>query len=134
MLNPFPEILFLQAYAPLLIRITVGVFFIIFGAYKIRGDRHGSYAIFEKVGIISTNIYVQILGIAQIIVGAFLIVGLTVQIVAMVSAIIALVSFIIKLRHPEKLPHMPAVYILLFVMSLSLILTGAGIPAVDLPL
>jgi uncharacterized membrane protein YphA (DoxX/SURF4 family) len=66
--------------------------------------------------------------------GTLLIIGLLTQIAAFIVAIISFVSIIVSSRHEDLGLKKPSDYILLFVISLSLVFTGAGLIAVDLPL
>ncbi len=134
MLNPFPELLDFRIIAPALIRIAVAVFFISFGWNKLTKEREHRQTFFESIGLRPAGVYVTLLGILQIIIGASLFVGALTQISAIVAATIAFVSYIIKKRHPEMLFSPAAIYALLFIMALSLVFSGAGFPAFDLPL
>lgn len=134
MLNPFPLLLSFEILAPLFIRLAVGFFFIIFGWNKLTKEREHKLSFFESIGLRPVGVYVTLLGILQIVVGVCLIAGAATQVAAIVSAIISLVSYLIKKRNPEMLFSPSSVYGLLFIMSLSLILTGAGAFAIDLPL
>lgn len=133
-LNPFPELLAFGIIAPAFIRLAVAVFFINFGWDKLTKEREHKLTFFESIGLKPAGVYVTLLGILEIIIGIALIIGIFTQIAALLSAVILLVSFIIKKRHPEMLFTPSSVYALLFVMAISLLLTGAGIPAIDLPL
>jgi uncharacterized membrane protein YphA (DoxX/SURF4 family) len=134
MLNPFPELLDFGILAPALIRVAVAVFFISFGWSKLTKEREHKATFFESIGLRPAGVYVTLLGLFQIIAGVCLIVGVFTQVIAMLCSVIALVSYIIKKRHPEMLFTPSSVYALLFIMSLSLIFSGAGGLAVDLPL
>ena len=134
MLNPFPELLDFGILAPTIIRVAIAVFFISFGWNKLTKEREHKATFFESIGLRPAGVYVTLLGIFQLIAGAFLIVGLFTQVIAIICATISLVSYIIKKRHPEMLFTPASVYSLLFIMALSLVFTGAGLPAIDLPL
>ncbi|MES3006100.1 MAG: DoxX family protein [Patescibacteria group bacterium] len=134
MLNPFPELLDFGILAPTLIRVAVAVFFINFGWNKLTKEREHKATFFESIGLRPAGVYVTLLGIFQIVAGVCLIVGVFTQVFAIICATIALVSYIIKKRHPEMLFTPSSIYALLFIMALSLVFSGAGLPAVDLPL
>jgi uncharacterized membrane protein YphA (DoxX/SURF4 family) len=134
MLNPFPELLDFGILAPTLIRVAVAVFFINFGWNKLTKEREHKATFFESIGLRPAGVYVTLLGIFEIVAGVCLILGVFTQVIAIICATIALVSYIIKKRHPEMLFTPSSVYALLFIMSLSLMFTGAGLPAIDLPL
>lgn len=134
MLNPFPELFVFEVLAPTLIRVAVAVFFISFGWNKLTREREHKATFFESIGLKPAGVYVTLLGILQIVAGVCLVVGIFTQIFAVICATIMLVSYIIKKRHPEMLFTTSSVYALLFIMSLSLVFSGAGLIAIDLPL
>ncbi len=134
MLNPFPELLTYALLAPVFLRCITGFFFIYFGWNKLTKEREHRLNFFESVNLRPAGVYLTLLGILQIVVGIFLIVGLGTQIAAIIVAIITFISYIIKLRQPSMLPSSLGIYALLFFIAISLLFSGAGIPAIDLPL
>lgn len=134
MLNPFPEVLSYGLIAPVLLRLCAGLFFIIFGIQKLRGGKEGSILFFEALGLRPAKIYTLVLGGVQIITGALLVLGLATQVAGIITAIIALVSYIVKMCRPEMGLRPANIYLLLFVICASLVLSGAGFLAFDLPL
>lgn len=134
MLNPFPELLDFNILAPTLIRITIAVYFISFGWSKLTKEKVHKTTFFESIGLKPARMYVTTLGVLQLIAGVCLILGVFTQVVAIICATISLVSYIVKKRHSEMLFVHASVYALLFIMSLSLVFTGAGLPAIDWPL
>jgi putative oxidoreductase len=134
MLNPFPELLSFTLMAPLLIRVAVGVFFISFGWNKLTKEREHRSSFFDSIGLRPAGVYVTLLGLLQIIIGVCLIIGFFTQVAAILATVIMFVSYIIKVRHPEMLFNTTSIYALLFIMALTLVFTGAGLFAIDLPL
>lgn len=134
MTNPFPELLIFSLLAPTLLRLTLGVFIILLGYSKLKDDNKGITNFFESLGFKPSKYYVQTLAIAEIVMGVALFVGFLTQIAALVIAIITFVSLIITVRHPETGLRKSSEYALFFVISISLVLTGAGLIAIDLPL
>lgn len=134
MTNPFPELLTFSLLAPTLLRLTLGVFIIMLGYGKLKEDNKGVTNFFESLGFKPAKYYVQALAIAEIVMGVALFVGFLTQIAALVVAIITFVSLIVTIRHPETGLRKPTDYALFFVISISLVLTGAGLIAIDLPL
>lgn len=133
MLNPFPELLDFAIFAPVFVRVIVGVFFLKFGWNKLTKDREHKLNFFESIGLRPAGVYLTILGFAEILIGIALVLGAGTQIAAIIVAIITLISWIIKIRHPEYLVSPANTYLVLFLLSLSLLLSGAGLPAIDLP-
>lgn len=134
MTNPFPELLIFSLLAPTLLRLTLGVFIVLLGYSKLKEDSKGVTSFFESLGFKPAKYYVQALAIAEIAMGVALFVGFLTQIAALIVAIITFVSFIVTVRHPETGLRKASEYALFFVISVSLVLTGAGLIAIDLPL
>lgn len=134
MVNSFPELLSLGMLAPLIIRLTVGVFFIILGYHKFTHQKQSLIAFTESINIKPADLFIKTLGFVELVIGATLIIGLFTQVAAMVGAIIALVSFIVAVREPDLKLRTNTEYAFLFIMAFSLMLTGAGLISIDLPL
>ncbi len=134
MLNIFPNILFLGILAPMMLRILVGAIFIEFGYSKITQDKKIKIDFFEKVGLKPGIFYVWFLGLAEIIIGSALILGVLTQVVALAGSLIMLGVIYLKTKLPEGLANSKMYYFMIFVILISLILTGAGAFAVDVGL
>lgn len=118
MTNPFPILLIFGLLAPLLLRVTLGLTFIHFGGKHIKSKKSRLLA----------------LGIIEIIGGALLVIGLYTQIAALVFSVILGVELIKKIKNREFLTDGVNYYLLLFVIAVSLLLSGAGLFAIDYPL
>lgn len=134
MTNPFPELLTFSSLAPTLLRITLGIFIILLGVNKIKKPHKGIVDFFEALSFKPSNYYIKILSIVEIVMGIALFVGFLTQIAALIVAIITFVSLLITIRHPEAGLEKASLYTLFFIISISLVLTGAGLLAIDLPL
>jgi uncharacterized membrane protein YphA (DoxX/SURF4 family) len=117
MTNAFPTLMALGLLAPFIIRIVAGAAFLHLGAKRVR-----------------VSGYMKGLGILEIIGGALLILGLWTQVAALVLSIILVVKLIQKIDAGKFLSAGVNYYILLLALTLSLVLTGAGFLAFDLPL
>jgi uncharacterized membrane protein YphA (DoxX/SURF4 family) len=73
-------------------------------------------------------------GIVEITIALFLIIGLWTQLAALLNAIILLIKIGFKIKEKKFLTDGVNYYILLLVMAISLIFTGAGFLAIDYPL
>lgn len=137
MLNTFPNLLFLGLLAPFLIRVTVGVMFIWIGYSYLFKDK-GAVISQLKTVIKSKAKFVVLFGsLFEIVTGLFLVVGFLTQIFAIVGMLIALEALIGKWKYSNLdkiLKYSKQFYILIFVASLSLLFSGAGAFAFDLPL
>ncbi len=114
MLSVFPEILFLSPLAPFLIRIALGGVFIF-----------AAWAHVQRQDIAS-----RILSILEFVLAIALVAGAWTQPAALLGSIVAAVW----LFQPTSRVYQPSTILLALVMALSLVVTGAGAFAFDLPL
>lgn len=131
MLNFFP-IQFLAPIAATLLRICIGFFLIRIGRRRIANRTPTSLVIAP-----STTYRPGILlciGILEIVAGVSFIVGAGTQLAALFTLVLSLLHIL----RPRRLigPGIPerSFFVLLFFVSLSLLITGAGAFAVDLPI
>jgi uncharacterized membrane protein YphA (DoxX/SURF4 family) len=119
MLSLFP-IQFLAPLAYFLLRVCAGLIFVRFGFNHFRFAR--------------TRRFFFIIGSVELALGLFLLLGLYAQFAALFGAVLSLIQtkFFLPFSYPEYPQRL--VFVLLFVISLSLVITGAGVFAVDLPL
>lgn len=131
MLNPFPALLDYWFLAPTILRISAGIVFIALARrYWIRlGGLQEFFAsrIGAPLGKACASLYVLVF----IAVGIGLTIGLYTQIAAIAGTLIGL---IMATNGKILAPYGRAVGWLLFVISLSLLITGAGAFAFDIPL
>lgn len=122
MLSAFPFLLSYQQLAPFILRVILGITLAYFGYQKIlgRGGSSGS----------NTKIY----GGIEVLVSVFLIIGLWTQVAALINAVILVVKLGFKIRHKEFLTNGINYYLLLLAIAVSVMLTGAGWFAFDMPL
>jgi putative oxidoreductase len=118
MLSLFPTLLSWQEVSPLIIRVVLGAVFL-FWAYKALKGFAGP----------STN--KKIAAIIELIVGVLLVIGLWTQAAAIVAAINLIIRLIERAQKKAFLTDGVNYYLILLVLSLSLIVTGAGIWAID---
>lgn len=134
MLNPFPELLIYSLLAPFILRVVVGLIFLDLGMLLFRGEQKRWITSLSVFKIPHPEKVVKVLGVIEILGGIALILGFYTQIAALVLAILTLKEAIIEYRQPEVLKRNLVFYILLFAISLSLLFSGAGAFAIDLPL
>ena len=120
MLSTFPSLLSWSQFSPFLIRITLGTI-LIFWAYRVLADK----------SIDSQN---KIIGIIEAISGIMLVIGLWSQIAALIVTVDLVIRLVGKIRNKAFLTDGVNYYLVLLVMALSLMVTGAGFWAFDLPL
>ncbi|MDP3725861.1 MAG: hypothetical protein Q8R36_01545 [bacterium] len=115
MVNIFPDLLTFGLFAPFIIRIFLGLYFIIWG-----------WSIVRKTEIEVTLFPKKIIGLVGIVAGTLVTLGLFTQIGALILSAFSLYFA----RHESNRLS----YILLFGMALSLLFSGAGFLAFDFPL
>lgn len=116
MVSVFPDLLAFSFLAPFILRVFLGFYFLYFGAKILKT----SESVFSGV---RTE---HVLGGISLIGGTFVLIGLFTQPAAGVLALISL--------YETKKPEHRVLYLLLFSMALSLLFSGAGFFAFDLPL
>lgn len=122
MLSLFPSLLAYQMAAPLIIRLVGGITLAWFGYEKIRGRGTSSGSNSVTYGCV------------EIFLSLFLIVGLYTQLAALLNAIILVIKLAFKAKEGKLFSDGVNYYILLLAMCLSLMTTGPGFWAFDLPL
>jgi len=134
MLSPFPELFAFSWFAPTLIRLVLGVFFVQFGILKLRSEKSTKLTLFESAGFPHAHIFLRITAWVEIVGGIMLIAGFYTQVAAVTLAVIMIGAISVKKKRPELLGNDIEFYILLFVAAVSLLLSGAGAIAFDIPL
>lgn len=134
MLNPFPDLLTFSFFAPLVLRVALGVVFFDFGRHTLGAGRAAHGALFEALGLKQHGRYVTTLGTLEIVVALMLILGFYTQIAALVAFILSLEAYYLKGKHGAHIEHRRHLFFLTAVISFSLLFSGAGAIAFDLPL
>jgi uncharacterized membrane protein YphA (DoxX/SURF4 family) len=135
MLNPLPEILFLEPLAPFVLRIAAGIIFLIIGySHLMKERREGIASDLRARWKAAGAFFIFGIGVAELLAGLSLLLGFLTQIGAILGGIIALTLLWISKTYAKIAADSPAFYTLLFAICLSLLLTGAGAFAFDLPL
>ena len=133
MLNFFPNFLDYAHFAPLLLRVVLGLVFIVHGYPKLFGGFGQTVGFFESISIRPAKFWVFVVGIVEFFGGIALILGFATQLAALLIAINMLVA-IYKVKFKQGFSGGYEFDLTLLVIALSLILTGAGAYAIDLPL
>ena len=122
MLATIPSLLTYQMAGPLVIRLVLGITLFYFGYKKVRGTGDSS----------GSNAFTY--GIVEIFIAIFLVIGLFTQIAALLNIIILVIKLGFKAKSKLLLSDGVNYYILLLAMAVSLVFTGPGFLAFDLPL
>ena len=134
MLSPFPELFAFGWFAPTIIRLVLGIFFVRFGISKLRSEKSEKLTFFELAGFPRANIFLLLSAWIEIVGGILLIVGFYTQVTAIILALFMAGAVFIKWRKPELLKNDMEFYILLLAATATLIISGAGALAFDIPL
>jgi hypothetical protein len=132
MLNPFPDLLTFSFFAPTILRLaTAGAF--AYGAYFLWVHRMRiAERRFPLVG--HAPWLGASLAVAHALLAVMLGAGYYTQIAALLGGLGTVKALFLIRRYPELFPLSRGTYVLLLIMLLSLLLTGAGALAFDLPL
>lgn len=122
MLSIFPSLLAFEGFAPLIIRLVLGITLAWFGYQKVKG--RGKSAGSNSLAY----------GIVEMLIAIFIIIGLFTQVAALLNVLILIIKLGHKVQEKAFLSDGINYYVLLLAMALSLVLTGPGILAFDLPL
>lgn len=134
MLSIFPELLTYQMFAPLLLRVVLGLILINLGYLKLTKEKARFNLLFQTLGWKPTEFWTKLFGLIEIAGGLALIVGFWTQIAALVFVIINFAELYIETKEASLLKRDAVFYLLIFVIALSLLFTGPGFLAFDLPL
>lgn len=132
MLNPFPELLTYSFFAPTILRVAAALVFL-YMAYRAYARREEAAKLdFPMIG---RGAWIAWFAIAvYAVIGLALAVGYYTQIAAILGGIGAIKGIVFTRRFGAVFPLSRAAFSLLLVILLSLLLSGAGALAYDLPL
>ncbi|MEK7463722.1 MAG: hypothetical protein AAB610_01210 [Patescibacteria group bacterium] len=119
MLSIFPSLLAFEGFAPLLLRLTVGAVFALWAYGKLKKRTNS-----QDIG----------LGVIEALIALGLVLGTLTQIAALVAAIVLGIRLVQKIQQKAFLTDGINYYLILFIISITLLLTGPGFLAFDLPL
>jgi len=134
MLNIFPDLLTYKMYAPFILRVVVGVIFLELGYLKLGKEKAAWKMFFETIHLKPAHLFVSLFATIEIVFGSFLIFGYFTQIAALVMAIVLFAEAYIEMRDGTLIKRDIIFYTLLLVICVSLLFSGAGKYAMDIPL
>lgn len=132
MLNTFPNLLVLGFFASTLLRVAVAClfFYAAYSAYKHRDD--AAHLRFPLIGEASWAGKFTMLMYA--VIGLLLLFGAYTQIAALLAGIVSIKGLLFCKRFRPLFPYSRSTYFLILAVCLSLLVSGAGAMAFDLPL
>ena len=134
MLNPFPILLSFALLAPFILRVVAGIVFINLGFLKITRERKRWTLLLEFLGFKPSQKVIVVLGGIEMVGGFFILAGAFTQITALIFSVILLIEVFVEYKEESILSRNIVFYLLMFAITLSLIFSGAGFFAFDLPL
>ncbi len=134
MLAVFPELLNYQLLAPLILRLVLGFILINLGYAKFKLERERWEIAFEALRLKPKEVFVSAFALVEILGGIALIVGFYTQVAALIFALLTFIELYMEQKEEVLLKRDAVFYLLLFAIALSLLFTGAGFFAFDLPL
>lgn len=132
MLNPFPGLLVYGFFAPTLLRLAVAVVFAWAAWSQWSHRKELGHVRFPLVGGGAWVVWLTLL--VEILAALGLFFGYYTQWAAILGALLALKYAVWDHRYPKFFPLSRAAALLILVICLSLLLSGAGALAYDLPL
>jgi len=132
MLSLFPQILFLSPLSATLLRITAGLVFAYLAYFHFSNKRAAAEELSTLIGGAGAILILYCL--IEALIALFLIIGLWTQAAALLGFVIAAKVLLIRRSLKELKPLSQLSYALLAVICLSILVTGAGPFAFDLPL
>jgi len=134
MLNPFPDLLTYSLLAPFILRIVAGLIFIDLGVLLFKNEKERWLISLSTLKIPNPKIAVRVFGGIEIIGGLMLILGFYTQAAALVLALFTFAEAYVEYKDSAILKRNFVFYVMLLTIVLSLLLSGAGAFAIDLPL
>lgn len=133
-LNPFPDLLTYSLMGPFVLRVVLGLIFLDLGLLKLKSENSRWIASFEALHLRPSRYFVSVVGAIDIVGGLMLIAGLWTQIAALVFVVFTGIEIYIEWKDSRILKRDISFYILALTIAFSLLLTGAGAFALDMPL
>ncbi|MEY2641173.1 MAG: hypothetical protein RL150_566 [Candidatus Parcubacteria bacterium] len=132
MVNVFPTLLSFSAFAPLLLRASLGITLIVFALQMMKSKRIGMTAYFEANGYPVAAVLPFLLGLISFLSGLFLIFGFFTQVAALTTFYVFLNMMYIERRDEKLFTFTQPAYLLLLIIATSLLFSGAGAWSLDL--
>jgi putative oxidoreductase len=134
MLNPFPDLLTYSLLSPFILRVVAGLIFIDLGVLVFKNEKERWLASLSALKVPNPKLALKIFGGIEVVGGVMLILGFYTQVATLVLALFTFAESYIEYKEPEVLKRNIVFYIMLLAIVLSLLFSGAGAFAFDLPL
>lgn len=130
-LNVFPSLMTYSLLSPFILRVVVGIIALDLGYLKLGKENRSWKELFEVIHFRPAKFFVWLLAIIEIIGGIMLILGAYTQVVAIIFSVAFFCESVIEHREEALEKRNLPFYILMLVICVSLIFTGAGAFALD---
>lgn len=131
----FPELFDYSFLAIGILRVVLGLIFLWFAYIKIFSARSEYLAFFEKTKMRPAKVFLNIIIGVELLIGASLVAGYYSQAAELAGGTLMALATLIKWHRPNLLPrNTAAFYLLLSIVSFTLLFVGPGAFAFDLPL
>ncbi len=134
MLNPLPELLAFSTLAPFILRLVLGLVFLDLGFLKFKKERANWIESFKALHLNPAVLLVGLFGVIEVVGGVLLLAGAWTQVAALIFVILVGLEFYVEYKEESVLKRDFTFYLLVLSIALSLLLTGAGAYAFDIPL
>ena len=134
MLSVFPALFTYSFFAPLLLRLVVGLVFIDLGIIAFKGERERWLISLSTLLVPKPALVLKIIATVEIVGGILLILGLFTQLAALILGVLTFCQAFIEYKDPAILKRNLVFYTLILTITLSLLLLGPGAFSIDLPL
>lgn len=133
-LNTFPGLLNFSILSPFILRLVLGLIVLNLGVLKLNSEKRNWEKLFETIRLNPSHYLVKSLAFVEIAGGLMFLLGSYTQLTAIIFSILFFCEAVLEYREDSLEKRNLTFYILLFAIALSLIFTGAGAFAFDLPL
>jgi uncharacterized membrane protein YphA (DoxX/SURF4 family) len=133
MLNIFPDLLSFSILVPVILRITVGLVFIYISYFVVYKSRQNFFDYYKNHNYPLPAVLTTFFGVLSSLTGLFFLIGFFTQVVALI-AIYLLVTLYLSDKEIKTFEFGKSFYLLVGIICFCLVISGAGIFAVDMPL
>lgn len=133
MLNLFPDLLWLGIFAPFILRIALGLILFLTSFHQLVDRRRASTDRFLKAWPKHGYTILWTVSVIEIVLGLSLVAGMYTQVTALLTALLSVLALLSRKYRLATLRDI-LFYTLMLAISLSLVITGAGAFAFDIPL
>ena len=134
MLSIFPQLFSYALIVPLVFRVVVGVTFTVFGYVNIAERFTEKSVMLERFKLKPGKVWLWITIALEIVGGILLLVGLYTQVASLILSILLLLAALAQYKHKNVFGFSVGFFLILFLVTLSLLFLGPGFYAIDKPL